>query len=199
MGFNSLPGLCAVEPGATVIEAGASHGDSTLYLASLAGPSGHVHAFELLPDNYRKLTENLSVNNAQNVTAMCRALWDEIGPMQAVFSADGSRIGTAGADAVTGSVEATTMDQYCHDAGLDHVDFIKLDAPGGSEHILLGARETLRRYRPRLAVSIHYNNGADYFVMPELVRKSVRGRYKYYVRHYGPIHRYTILYAAPVS
>lgn len=199
MGAVSLPGLCAVEPGATVIEAGASHGDSTLYLASLAGPSGHVHAFELLPDNYRQLTENLAANNAQNVTAICRALWDETGPMQAVFSGDGSRIGTAGADALTGTVEATTLDQYCLDVGLERVDFIKLDAPSGSEHILLGARETLHRYRPRLAVTIHYNNGIDYSVVPELIRNSIRGPYKYYVRHYGPIYRYTILYAAPAG
>lgn len=199
MGANSLPGLCAVGPGATVIEVGASHGDSTLYLASLCGPDGHVHAFELLPENYRKLTENLSLNNARNVTATCRALWDEIGPMQAVFSGDGSRIGSGGADAVMGTVDATTIDQYCQDAALDRVDFIKLDAPSGCEHILLGAREALQRYRPRLAITIHYNGGADYFVVPELVRRSVRGPYKYYVRHYGPIHRYTIIYAAPAN
>ena len=197
MGANSLPGLCAVEPGATVIEVGASHGDSTLYLASLCGPSGHVHAFELLPENYRKLVDNLAINNCRNATPLCQALWDEIGPLQAVFSADGSRIGAGSGDAATGTVEATTMDRYCHDAGLDRVDFIKLDAPGGSEHILLGARETLRYQRPRLAVTIHYNHGADYFKIPELVRQLVHGNYKYYVRHYGPIFRYTILYASP--
>jgi FkbM family methyltransferase len=199
MGANSLPGLCEVEPGATVIEVGASHGDCTLYLASLAGPNGHVHAFELLPENHRKLIDNLALNSAHNVTAINQALWDQIGPIQAVFSGDGSRIGAGPTDAVMGSVEATTMDQYCQDATLDRVDFIKIDAPSGSEHILLGARETLQRYRPRLAVNIHYNGGVDYFKIPELVRKMVRGKYKYYIRHYGPIHRYTILYAAPVS
>jgi FkbM family methyltransferase len=197
MGANSLPGLCAVEPGATVIECGASHGDSTLYLASLCGPTGHVHAFELLPENYHKLVENLNINNSQNVTALGKALWDQVGPMQAVFSADGSRIGAGGADAITDTVDATTVDQYCRDAGLDRVDFVKLDAPGGAEQILRGARETFQRHRPRLAVTIHYNHGADYFKIPELVRGLVQGNYAYYIRHYGPIFRYTILYAAP--
>ncbi len=204
MGAHSLAGLCAVEPGAIVIEVGAFVGDSTLFLAGLCGPGGHVHAFELLPENYRQMVENLAVNNGRNITAVCKALWDEIGPMQAVFSASGSRIGTGGADpaaaaASMGTVEATTMDQYCRDADLERVDFVKIDAPSGSEHILLGARETLQRYRPRLAVTIHYNNGADYFRIPELVGNSVRGPYRYYIRHCGPIHRYTILYAAPMD
>jgi FkbM family methyltransferase len=201
MGGHSLPGLCAVGPGAIVIEVGASHGDSTLYLASLCGPTGHVHAFELLPENYDKLVHNLAGNNARNVTAVNRALWDQIGQLRAVLSGDGSGIREARgpAAATMGMVDATTMDQYCRDAELERVDFVKIDAPGGSEHILLGARETIQRHRPRLAITIHYNAGVDYFRIPELVSNMVRGEHKYYIRHYGPIHRYTILYVAPVS
>ncbi len=92
-----------------------------------------------------------------------------------------------------------TIDNYCTEAKLDRLDFIKIDAPSGAEKILEGAKQTLARYRPRLAVNIHYNNGMDYSDVPRLLREYLAAPYKYYIRHYSRIHRYTIIYAAPVT
>ncbi len=92
LGVHSLPEFCAIEPGDVVLEVGAFVGDSTLYLASLCGPGGHIHAFELVPDNHAKLVANLALNDVKNVTAVCQGMWDSVGKVPVLFSAAGSRV-----------------------------------------------------------------------------------------------------------
>lgn len=42
------------------------------------------------------------------------------------------------------SVNCVTLDQFCADAALDHVDFIKIDVEGAEYDVLSGGREMLR-------------------------------------------------------
>ena len=65
--------------------------------------------------------------------------------------------------------------------------------------ILAGAKRTLERFRPRMAVNMHYNSGRDYADIPRVLRENLSGPYRYYVRHYARTHRYTLIYAAPVA
>jgi FkbM family methyltransferase len=41
------------------------------------------------------------------------------------------------------SVEMTTLDAVCHEAGLDHIDLLKIDTEGHEMDVLLGAQEML--------------------------------------------------------
>jgi FkbM family methyltransferase len=198
LGLHSLPEHCAVEAGDVVLECGAFVGDSTLYLRSLCGPEGRIHAFELVPETYAKLVANLALNEVTNVTAINKGLWDSSGTLPAVFSAAGSRVDPVRTHGSSQDYAAvTTIDDYCTEAKLPRLDFIKIDAPSGAEKILIGAQRTLGHFRPRLAVNIHYNEGSDYATVPILLRESLRGPYKYYIRHYARTHRYTIIYASP--
>jgi FkbM family methyltransferase len=52
----------------------------------------------------------------------------------------------------TVSVSIVPLDTYCHNHGIDSVEFIKFDIEGSEPAALLGARETLASYRPRLMV-----------------------------------------------
>jgi FkbM family methyltransferase len=197
LGRYSLPDLCAVEPGDIVIEAGAELGESTLYLADLCGPQGHVHAFEFFPDAYARLTETLALNKVTNVTPVRQALWDRSGEFPARFSRAGSRLLETNGRDDTHAVPAVSIDDYCAQAALDHVDFIKIDANGGQPRIIAGSRETVARCRPRFAVAIHYGGG--YYEVPSAFRECLPEDYRFYLRHYGNTHRYTILYAAPAT
>ncbi|MGC2413750.1 MAG: FkbM family methyltransferase [Stellaceae bacterium] len=200
IGRYSLPGLCSVDPGDVVIEAGAELGESTLYLADLCGPDGHVHAFEFFPDAYARLKDALALNNATNVTPVCEALWDSTGQFPALFSRAGSHLisnQSPNSDNRGQPVQAVSIDDYCTRAGLDRVDFIKIDANGGQKRIVIGARETIARCRPGFAIAIHYGGGAGYYEVPKVLRECLPDDYKFYMRHYSNMHRYTIIYAAP--
>lgn len=75
----------------------------------------------------------------------------------------------------------------------DKVTFIKMDIEGSEYNALLGARELIKRCKPRLAISI-YHSGADYARLPLLIKELVP-EYKFAVRHYKKKHVDTDLYA----
>jgi hypothetical protein len=51
----------------------------------------------------------------------------------------------------------TTIDKLVPELGLNTVDFIKMDIEGAETKALLGARETIRRFRPRMALSVYHS------------------------------------------
>jgi len=52
--------------------------------------------------------------------------------------------------------------------GLSKVDFIKMDIEGSERRALLGARQTIQRYHPRMAICV-YHLPDDPVVIPLLI------------------------------
>ena len=77
--------------------------------------------------------------------------------------------------------------------GEEKVTFIKLDVEGAELKALQGAEQTIRRYRPRLAVSI-YHKPEDVIEIPKYIL-SLHEDYRMYIRHYQMSACETILYA----
>lgn len=75
------------------------------------------------------------------------------------------------------------------------VSFIKMDIEGSEFHALSGAKETIRKYKPRLAISI-YHRTEDILALPELIMEL--GQYDFYLRHYTLSDDDTVLYSVPV-
>jgi hypothetical protein len=55
--------------------------------------------------------------------------------------------------------------------GLLRIDYIKMDIEGSEREALRGARQTLRRFRPRLMLD-SYHRRDDMAVLPALVRQA---------------------------
>ena len=66
-----------VAPGDVCLDIGAHIGYYTLLAARLAGPGGHVYAFEPHPANYRSLCLNVELNGLENATVVERAVGPE--------------------------------------------------------------------------------------------------------------------------
>lgn len=77
--------------------------------------------------------------------------------------------------------------------GLDKNAFIKADIESYEYRLLLGAKETITRFSPKLAICI-YHNSVDFYSIPLLLR-SLNSSYKFSLRHYSPNLSETILYA----
>lgn len=73
------------------------------------------------------------------------------------------------------------------------VTFIKLDIEGVELEALKGAQETIKKYRPTLAISI-YHKPEDIVQLPQFV-KSLVPEYQLYLRNYHLDHTETVLYA----
>ena len=73
--------------------------------------------------------------------------------------------------------------------------YIKMDVEGSELEALKGSIETIKKYRPKLAISL-YHKPEDVIEIPVFLEKLDLG-YKYYLRHYQTRMEETVLYSVP--
>jgi FkbM family methyltransferase len=86
------------------------------------------------------------------------------------FLADGCRgLGSNAefAGQVEVSVLVATLDGLCEPAGLDRLDFIKIDVEGAELGVLQGAEQVIAKFRPALLVEIEARHTARYDYGPQ--------------------------------
>jgi hypothetical protein len=66
-------------------------------------------------------------------------------------------------------VPLTTIDKQVAELGLARVDFIKMDIEGAESNALAGARDTISRFKPRMAITAEHKPG-DEIDIPRAVR-----------------------------
>jgi FkbM family methyltransferase len=147
-----------VSPGDVVIDVGANAGYYTLVLAQLVGRQGSVIAFEPTEWAFEKLNGNLGLNEFANVRLERVALSDapaqrEVSSTEAAFKASWPLTGIQH-ERPTEVVAFVTLDDYVAQAGLQSVDFVKVDVDGYELRVIRGATATLRRFRPPMLVEI---------------------------------------------
>ncbi|WP_298749360.1 FkbM family methyltransferase [uncultured Arcobacter sp.] len=75
------------------------------------------------------------------------------------------------------------------------VDYIKLDIEGAEQDAIEGAKETIKKYKPILAICI-YHKAEDWYKVPQLVL-SIEKDYDVYLRHYMEGIYETVMYFIP--
>src|SRR5262249_19679529 len=147
LGFRRDPGFelvrDLVRPGDTVLDVGANIGLWVLGVARAAGPSAVVHAFEPLPSNFARLSDNLGRNPLGWVRCHRRALADRTG--EARFLVPGAANSGVGSLSDHGrgeslTVAVTTLDAFCHHHAIARVHFLKVDVEGAELKVFRGAR-----------------------------------------------------------
>ncbi|MCD6173232.1 MAG: FkbM family methyltransferase [Sulfurimonas sp.] len=93
----------------------------------------------------------------------------------------------------TSSVEVDTIDNLVN----EKVDFIKLDIEGAEQDAIDGAKETIKKYKPILAICI-YHKAEDWYKIPQKVLE-IESEYKIYIRHYMEGIFETVMYFIPKS
>ena len=79
----------------------------------------------------------------------------------------------------------------------EKVDFIKLDIEGAEQDAIDGAKETIKKYKPILAICV-YHKAEDWYKIPQKVLES-ESEYKIYLRHYMEGIFETVMYFIPKS
>jgi FkbM family methyltransferase len=181
-----------VAAGDVVIDAGACWGDTTLYFANRVGADGRVYAFECLEENLGIYTANMRRNAGLQgrISLERRALWSASGEaLNFVANGPGSRISGEGA----AQVRTVALDDFAAEAGIERVDFIKMDIEGAEQQALRGAEYILERDRPKLAISV-YHQPEDVTAIPRYIDALDLG-YRCYLDHYTIHNEETILFA----
>ena len=183
-----------VEPGDVVIDCGAGSGDTTMWMAHLAGPEGKVYGYEFSPGNVQLFQHNLSIN--PTVAPRVKLVPHPAGSRSGVVvrfgdNATGSRIGRGS----THQVRTLSIDDLVHHQKLDRVDLIKMDIEGSEADALKGAVRTISRFSPKLAICA-YHRLDDMLVLPQLIRM-LNPSYRLFLDHHTIHNEETVLYAFP--
>ena len=94
---------------------------------------------------------------------------------------------------VTEAMPTTTIDEAATRSNALRVDFIKMDIEGSELSALRGAESTIRRWQPKLAISL-YHRPEDFFSIPSWIDSLGIG-YRLFLDHYSIHHEETVLYA----
>jgi|GEM_PF-603199 len=187
------------EQGDYVIDAGGCYGDTALYFAHHVGEAGKVFTFEFIDSNLEIMQKNLILNETlQNrITVVNRPLWEESDhEMYYLDFGPASRISSVPFNNYNKTV-TISIDDYVKTHHVPKVDFIKMDIEGAELSALKGARETITKYHPKLAICL-YHNIEDFSTVIEYI-SSLNIPYQYYLGHYTIFDEETLLYAVPVE
>lgn len=151
-----------VAPGATVYDVGANIGFYSLLAARLAGPGGHVHAFEPVPASARAVERNAILNDMATITVHEAAVGatEGEGTLLVVGEASWSHLASTGRHADTRAerpVRLVSIDGLVA-AGLPAPAVAKVDVEGAELEVLEGMERTLREHRPALVLELHETN-----------------------------------------
>ena len=146
-------GNVVLEKGDIVIDAGANLGVFSQFAAHKVGPSGRIYAFEPVSSSRELLIRTVRINNSKNIKVEPFALGNSCKELR-VFTPPGEpHLSSAVFRAeVVETVKQITLDEFVRRANTK-VDFIKANIEGMERELLEGAEETIRRFRPKIAIS----------------------------------------------
>lgn len=180
-----------LQDGEVFVDGGAYTGDTIENLLKRAKKQGvkiaHVIAFEPGDYNCRILVRKWGEKG--NVTIIKKGLSDKAG--RRTFLNRGSSSGIVSRNHSAGNLIPVIDIDAVEDC--KNATFIKMDIEGAEMSALCGARETILRNHPKLAICI-YHSEEDMIQIAKYIHNLVP-QYKLYVRHHTRRNHETVLYA----
>ena len=157
----------------TVIDCGTYIGSHTILLSKL-NQNNDVIGFEMMPEHYKILVDNITLNNLSNVIVFNGALNDKIGTINIpIFNYNINDSNFGGASVTTDTdksnvkVPTFTLDYILPFINESKpVQFIKIDVEGNEINCLEGSKQLIEKYKPLILVEIlslrqYYQNFID--------------------------------------
>lgn len=185
--FNSVLPLGANE---VYVDCGAFDGDTILkFHKAVNGKYEKIIAFECDATNEKRLCETVARNGITNVRVINKGVWSHKTKLH--FQAEGTAISTI-KNSGESSIEVDAMD---HVIGKEKISFLKMDIEGSELPALHGAKNLIKKNRPKLAICV-YHKPEDLITIPQYLKELVP-EYRLFLRHHQCISWETVLYAFP--
>lgn len=145
--------------GDCVLDVGANIGCTALLFSQHAR---QVVCFEPSPTTFGLLRKNLDAAGAANVVAANVGLGKSGGCFELTFSRDNrsggfvSNLTSAAAGHQVEQIRIVAGDAYLRGAGIDQVDFVKIDVEGFERNVIEGLAQTLERCRPVVVLELNH-------------------------------------------
>jgi FkbM family methyltransferase len=154
-----------LSPGMVVLDVGANIGEISLCAGKRVGANGDVFSFEPMPAIHQTLQQNISLNSMLQIHPIEMGIADAEGEAK-IYSADsvfkdGTRhlgLGTLypmnSRTTLAAIIKLTTIDAFVMSKNVKRVDLIQVDAEGAELKALIGAENTLKRFKPVLILEL---------------------------------------------
>jgi len=169
---------CRVLPGDWVVDAGACEDFFSLYALE---KGANVLAFEPVPEIAQALERTLNPFIKEGrARIFSLGLGREQREEQIYLSSNNPGSNTMSDDAIKihgesmnigrrERVSVVSLDSLMPEASLPPISFLKADVEGYERELLLGAKETIQKYKPRLSICT-YHLPDDWQVIPRIIR-----------------------------
>ncbi len=169
------------------VDGGGYNGNTVLdFISWTEGKFGKVYSFEPTAEMSKIIRERIREEQVKDVVVYEYALWNRNENLCFWEDGSGSRVEKLGELMVKG----IPLDDVVQN---EKISFIKLDVEGSELAALEGAKNTITKYRPKLAICI-YHKPEDILEIPAYILELVP-EYKFYIRHYTSFIWETVLYA----
>lgn len=173
------------------IDGGAYNGDTIFeFLTWIRGNKYKIYSFEPIKGMYEYVERRLKEHHIASAKVLNAAAWNKKEELFFMDMVDGSRVVRNGKEGVP--VSGERIDDI---VGAEGATFIKLDVEGAEMEALEGARKTISKYHPKLAVCI-YHKSTDILDIGKYIL-TLNPEYKLAIRHYTLTNYETVLYASP--
>lgn len=182
--FNANGKVIKAEKDDVILDCGGCWGDTALFFSNETGPGGKIYSFEFIPSNIEIYRRNLQLNPhlATAIEIVANPVWDKSG--QKLFYKDhgpASTVSNSKMENSSGETATISIDDFVEQKGLSRVNFIKMDIEGAELNAVNGARDTITKYRPKLAIAV-YHKLSDFYTIAEFIHSLNLG-YKFYFQH----------------
>ena len=147
-----------IEKNDVVFDIGGNYGWYAIHIAKKF-PNNEIFSFEPVPSTFTKLRENMTLNEVNNINAINIGLSNKRGefvfycdPMLTVNASLSNVNDNANALEVTCKV--SVLDEYVSSNGIKKLDFIKCDIEGAELFALLGAKDSIIKFKPKIFVEM---------------------------------------------
>lgn len=172
-----------------IIDGGSYVGDTVQNFEKKNIRVKEFHCFEPDASNFKKLSQietsaELHLNNV--------GLWSESGNLNFSSSDESISYGCKINKEGSGLIKVISIDDYCRENNISPT-VIKMDIEGAEREALLGAKDTIVKMKPKLAISV-YHKYDDVWKVQKII-KEMRPDYQFYLGHHTSSWMETILYA----
>ena len=170
-------GVQAVHEGDVVLDCGGNIGVFTR--KALDHGASKVIAIEPAPENLECLRRNFPAEiSSGRVVVYAKGVWDKDDVLEMNVdphnsAADSFVIQREGSRKI--QLSLTTIDKLAAELSLPRVDYVKMDIEGAEPNALLGGRETIKRWKPRMSISAYHQE--DHPVRIPAVINDIRNDY----------------------
>ena len=183
-------GIIVLSPDEVFVDAGAYIGDTLFeFINHSNGNYNTYYALEPDIDSYTKLCAYIKENNFSDIVTCNKGAWYEKQTLR--FSSDIEHMQRSSvSQSGQFTIDVDSIDNILQNK---RATFIKMDIEGAELAALEGAKGTIIKYKPKLAICV-YHKPEDLITIPQYIKKLCPD-YKFYLRQHLPITQELVLYA----